>query len=243
MICSFTQTYSNNRNELYEFHNKDINDIYFRNKLDKNYYAFHNSDNEYMSKILNSDYFKQMNNLEVIMYRDISYTESFYKTLQKLKNDGVKYLFFLQDDVFSMESTEVIDALIDYVKNNEFDMLNIEKEYIDLKTQPKNIIYSNNKLTIYDTDSNDFKNIGIWSYDDGPYVARVDYLINNVYDPEYFMKGDIWEAEGYLFRRISDNKIQRYTTNYTIFRRFVIVGKNPGLLRDSELAILNKKFP
>jgi hypothetical protein len=184
-----------------------------------------------------------MNNLEVIVYRDISYTESFYKTLQKLKNDGVKYLFFLQDDVFSMESTEVIDALIDYVKNNEFDMLNIEKEYIDLKTQPKNIIYSNNKLTIYDTDSNDFKNIGIWSYDDGPYVARVDYLINNVYDPEYFMKDDIWEAEGYLFRRISDNKIQRYTTNYTIFRRFVIVGKNPGLLRDSELAILNKKFP
>jgi len=217
--------------------------IYFRNKLDKNYYAFHNTDDENTFNILNGNYFKQINNLEVIIYRDISYTHSFYNTLQKLKNDGVKYVFFLQDDVFSMESTEVIDSLMEYVKNNEFDMLNIEKEYIDLKTQPKNIIYSNHKLRIYDTDSNDFKNIGIWSYDDGPYVARVDYLINNVYDPEYFMKGDIWEAEGYLFRRISNHKIQRYTTNYSIFRRFVIVGRNPESLRDSELAILNKKFP
>jgi len=88
MICSFTQTYSNNRQELFDFHNKDTTDIYFRNKLDKNYYAFHNSDNEYTSKILNTNYFKQIKNLNIIKYSDISYTESLYKTLQMLKNDG-----------------------------------------------------------------------------------------------------------------------------------------------------------
>ena len=62
MLCSFTQTYSNNRNELFYYHNKDKTDIYFRNKLDKNYYIFHNSPHNYIEHIIGNDYFKKIKN-------------------------------------------------------------------------------------------------------------------------------------------------------------------------------------
>ena len=56
MICSYTQTYSDNRNELFYFHDKDQTDIYFRNKLDKNYYVFHNSSDNYIQHIIKSEH-------------------------------------------------------------------------------------------------------------------------------------------------------------------------------------------
>ena len=87
MIASFTQTYSDNRTVLFEFHNKDHIDIYFRNKLDINYYAFHNSPSEYVQNILEYPYFKSLNNIHYIYYNNITYTKSFFETLQKLKID------------------------------------------------------------------------------------------------------------------------------------------------------------
>lgn len=56
MICSYTQTYSNNRDELFYFHNKDKVDLNFRNKLDKNYYIFHNSPENYKLYICECDF-------------------------------------------------------------------------------------------------------------------------------------------------------------------------------------------
>jgi hypothetical protein len=95
MIASFTQTYSNNRNILYHYHNKDNTDIYFRNKLDKNYYVFHNSSKNYQDCICQGNYLSNINNLSIISYNDISYTQTIFKTLQKCKEDGVKYCMLL----------------------------------------------------------------------------------------------------------------------------------------------------
>ena len=62
MLCSFTQTYSDNRSILFEYHNKDKVDIKFRNKLDKNYYVFHNSSENYIKNMCKQSYFKEINN-------------------------------------------------------------------------------------------------------------------------------------------------------------------------------------
>ena len=223
MIASFTQTYSNNRNILYHYHNKDSTDIYFRNKLDKNYYVFHNSPKNYTDCICQGNYLSNIKNLSIISYNDMSYTQTIFKTLQKCKEDGVKYLFFLQDDVFPLVDNNIIDELLLFIKNNSFDMLNIEVPNIKLDAP---IIYSSENLKIYDTTSDDFKEKKIWSFDDGPYVASLDFLMTKIYDDIFFSKNDIWSAEIYLHDRVDKNKIERLSTNLSIFKRMAIVGPN-----------------
>jgi hypothetical protein len=238
MFCSFTQTYSNTRNELFEYHNKDKTDIYFRNKLDKNYYIFHNSLHSYKEKIIQNYYFNNIKNIDFISYDNISYTHSFFNTLEKIKQDGYKYMFFLQDDVFSIVNEKLIDELLDFVKNNEFNMLNIEVS--DINTEAP-IIFSNDNIKIYNTTSEDFKNKNMWAFDDGPYVANIDYLITRVYDANFLKLNDIWNAERYLNHKINNNKIQRLTTNIKFFERIGIVGPT-AWNRENELIKLNKLF-
>ena len=80
-------------------------------------------------------------------------------------------------------------------------------------------------LKIYDTTSDDFVNKKFWAFDDGPYVANIDFLIN-LYDNIFLSKNDIWTAEVYLMQKVKSNKIQRLTANISIFARFGIVGPN-----------------
>jgi hypothetical protein len=239
MICSFTQTYANNRNELFEYHNKDMVDIYFRNKMDKNYYAFHNSSDDYYNNMIKNDYFTKMNNVEFIRYNNISYTKTLQLTLQRCKKDGFQYIVFLQDDVFSLVNENIINNLIKFTKTNSFDMLNLEVSNVNLNSE-KNI-YSNDSIIIHDTTSDDFKKSGLWAFDDGPYVANIDFLLNNIYDDIYYNKNDIWSAEGYINNKIQNRKIQRLVTNYNIFKRIGIVGPNAHS-RPSELIFLNNRF-
>jgi hypothetical protein len=237
MLCSFTQTYSDNRSELFYFHNKDKTDIYFRNKLDKNYFVFHNSPNEYKEKIIQNSYFNDIKNIDILSYDNICYTDSFYNTLMKIKNDGYKYMFFLQDDVFSNVNEKLIDELLIFINNNSFEMLNIERT--NIKTEAP-AIFSHDNLKIYDTNSEDFKNKNLWSFDDGPYVANIDFLINTLYDNNYFSMQDIWTAEGYLNSKIANNKIQRLSTNFQFFERYAIVGRN--IAYDYYIDKLNRLF-
>lgn len=231
MICSFTQTYSNNRYALYNYHNKDKVDIYFRNKMDKNFYAFHNSPYDYQQEILKNSYFSDINP-EIIRYDNISYTQSFLQSLSIMQSEGFKYMFFLQDDVFSRATNEDIDNLLDYIKTNDFDMLNLEA--VGIASQYK---YDNNNLKIYDTTSDDFMKTlfwsaddaiykNMWAFDDSPYVAKISFLFDAIYDKEYFEKNDICNAEWHLKYKIEKSPVQRLTTNVQFFERIGIVGPN-----------------
>ena len=223
MICSYTQTYGNNRSELFDYHNKDNTDIIFRNKLDKTYLVFHNSSSDYISNICQYKFYKKIKNIINITYNNISYTLSFMNTLLKIKNNGIKYVVFLQDDVFSLVDEIIIDELLLFVKNNSFDMLNLECPNININAP---IIYSNNNLIIYNTTSNDFINKDLWSFDDGPYIANIDFLLNKLYDNIYLSKSDIWSAEKYLANKVNHNPIQRLSTNISIYKRIGIIGPN-----------------
>ena len=237
MICAFTQTYSSDRQELFDYHDKAEVDIRFRNKLDGNYYAFHNSNETYKTRMCARPYFRSIERMTILTYNDMTYPRSLLLTLIKCRNDGVKYLFFLQDDVFSLVDDKVMDELLYFVRNTEFDMLNIDVN--DVNTSAP-VIYSAEKLKIYNTTSVDFVNSKMWAFDDGPYVARVDFLIKTLYDSTYFSMNDIWTAEVYLNRKIHGRPIQRLSTNLNIFRRFNIVGRN--LDREFNLDWLNRIF-
>jgi hypothetical protein len=114
-ICVITQTYSNNRIELFNYHNLDENDNYFRNKFDGNIYTFHNLSDEYYETLIKMDYFKNLNNLSLIRYNNISYPQTFKNTLSTLIKQGYEYVMFLQDDVFTTTKDKIIyDEIYDF---------------------------------------------------------------------------------------------------------------------------------
>ena len=93
-ICVFTQTYSDDRKILFDYHNLDKQDIKFRNNFD-NLFTFHNCSEEYRNEIINCDYFKKINNIEFAVYNDITYTETLKLTMELLKKKGYDYIIFL----------------------------------------------------------------------------------------------------------------------------------------------------
>jgi hypothetical protein len=237
-IAVFTQTYSDFRKELYDYHSLDIDDINFRNNFDINIFSFHNSSKNFQNDIKNSKYINNINKIEFIEYNNISYTETWKKSLIFMKSMGITHIIFLQDDCFYFNPLK-INNIIDFIKNEEFDMLNLECNFFDLNKKDKNIFFENKNICIYDTNSKDFLNRGWYSFDDGPYVASIDYLENNIYDNEYYSIGNIWTAENYLNDKIKNKNIQRLTTDFPFYKRFNILGPN-NWNRTNELNELKK---
>jgi hypothetical protein len=237
MFC-FTQTYSDNRHELFYFHNKDKVDRLFRNQMDKNVYAFHNVPELYRNEVLHNEYFK-MNHLDCVLYNNMTYSNTFYHTLRKCKEEGYTYLFFLQDDVFSIMDESVMKELLQFIKTNRFDMLNLETPYERLTTNAEPI-YSSNGFTVYNTTTEDFKKSGLWPFDDSPYVAHIDYLLQ-WYDYKYIQQPLISYAEAYLAMKANNSPQKRYVTNHVLFKRIGIVGPN-AWNREVELGFLQEKF-
>jgi hypothetical protein len=238
-ICVFTQTYSDFREELFLYHDLDDLDIYFRNHFDLNLYSFHDVSEDMKNKLLKKSYFLNLNNLEIITYNNISYNQSWKETLMKLKSYGVEKIIFLQDDCFSISSKEKIDALIEYIKNGNFKLLSIERNIDEFKVSNKNIIYDK-LIKVYDTYTNDYEGVS-YSFDDGPYVGDLDFLIEKVYDDNYYSFGSIWSGELYLKKKMESNIIERYVTSCPSHFRFNIVGANVTF-RDENLTKLNKLF-
>lgn len=237
-ICVFTQTYSNDRKELFKYHCKDQSDIDFRNEFDLNLYSFHNCSNEYIDELLEYDYFQRIKNLKIIRQNDISYTDSFKEALKFIYKNNFDYMVFLQDD--SLTKNAINEKLIDFIKNGEYDMLNLEMTPKDLKTT-KDIIYKNNELEIYNTSSEDFVKRGWYAFDDGGYAANVKFILTDLYDEEYLSKGNIWDAETYLNFKIHKKPIQRFTTNNNFYWRYNILGRN-NWDRENLLKQLNERF-
>ena len=225
-ICVFTQTYSNNRQELFKYHELDYLDIEFRNNFEFNLYSFHNSTPEYMKIINEFNYLKSLKNINIISYSNLSYTETFKNTLQGVLNLGFDYIIFLQDDCFTNDKNINIEELVNFIKNEDFDMLNLEWKGSNLNLKNEEIYYESNGFTVYNTTSDDFKNLGLYSFDDGAYVANIKFLLNELYDENYFNIGSIWSAENYLNNKINNKKIQRLTTNISLYNRYNLVGIN-----------------
>jgi hypothetical protein len=234
-ICSFTQTYSDARQELFTFHDRDAVDVYFRNKLDDNYFVFHNSSNDYIQAMQQKKYLQSIVTKQVIAINDVSYTQSLLQTLKRIQAAGFKYMAFLQDDTFCMVGREEIDHLLSYVETNDFNMLNIEIKNVNTE---KDVLFEKSNLVVYNTDSVDFSKT-MWSMDDGPFIANVDFLLGKVYDANFFLLNDVWSAESYTNDKIKRNPIQRLSTNTVFFVRVNIVGKH-AFMRDEHIPLLTR---
>lgn len=117
-------------------------------------------------------------------------------------------------------------------------MLNLEVTPPILMIEPK-IIYSTNNLKVYDTNSNDWAKRGAYAFDDGAYVAKIDFLLKNIYDDNYFNNGTVWAGEFYLQNKIKP--IERLTTNISFYKRYNILGPNNSD-RDTVINKLESRF-
>lgn len=235
-ICTFTQTYSNNRGILFEFHDLDKTDTDFRNNFDSNLYSFHNSSDDFFDVVKNSSYFNRIRNLRTVRFDGISYTETWRRVLEELLQLGFQKIMFLQDDVFSGGRVkwdgdlnyDIINysPLVDFIKNGDYKMLNIEHNVETWSVLDAPVVYENGDLKVYGTSSTDFEKAGFYAFDDGPYVADIRYLIERVYDQNYYRIGDVWNGEGYTNQKIKMNPIERFTVNIPVYHRSRLIGIN-----------------
>lgn len=226
-ICVFSQTYGN-RQSLFLYHNINKIEIDFRNKFDLNIYSFHNCDDLYVENLKKEQYFKNIKDIEFIYYKNISYPLSFKETLLKIKQMGFDYLIFIQDDCFILNEKLNLNFIVDFIKKENFKMLNISYKLDDIIDDVDNekIRYKkNNEFLVYESNTFDFAK-KTFSFNDSPYVANLDFLINEIYDENYFSLSNIWDAEKYLNEKMKKQKKERLITNLNIYKTMNIVGIN-----------------
>jgi len=233
---------------------KDFYDIKFRNNFD-NIFTFHNCSEHTIDKLKKYDFFNEIKNKEFIIYNNINYTESLKKTIYHLKENGYTHIIYCEDDSlfqFGLNDTNdrhiILDDLINFIKENDkFGMINLEwnggwEGFYSRRMDNEIKNYKYNNLNIFETKSIDWSTDStLYAFDGGAYVAKIDYLIDNLYDDGYFSQGDSWSGERYLNNKWKQKEYERLTTNLPIYKRYNILGKN-SWNRNEELKTLKNLF-
>jgi len=231
MIASFTQTYGDARKELYDLKEFDQPDIHFRKLCDRNFYSFHNCTADTVKYVLQKDWFKQSKFTPVFypsLPQAISYPESWKRSLEMMKSKGVSKVVFLQDDVFAFGTSEQYDELMNWVRTHEFKMIMMESPASQLGVEDQPLLLDGNSIKIYSC-TNELlvsRNPQMWSLDDAPYIADIDYLLETIYDSQYYRYPNIWQAEHYLKSKMDKTCIERNVCSDKLFDRTNIVGQN-----------------
>jgi len=237
MIGSLTFTYGDKRLELVEYKSKDLSDKHFRNLLDLNLYLFHNSPNEYIDNVKNSKLLDGFN----FTFGTISgdYPAALKLALTKLKEKGVRKLFFIQDDAFScLKDLSLYNELVDFAKTTSLPYFCIE--HFDGSGNPTTLVNANG-FNVLDINTSWFEEKGWWPWDDASYCADIDYALETIHDDQYFSYPDIWSAEFYLKHKFTKTNSQRPICDKQFFRRTNIVGAN-SWNRENELKHLADYF-
>lgn len=235
------------REELFFYRSKDKSYNLFKNSLDYNLYIFHNCYKDYAKNIVG----KYLNNQKDHSYilRD-NYPKAFEFALNYLKDIGVEKVIFMQDDVFSCgkslgsdwdynsdESYNAYNELFNYLKKTDLNYINLE---IFDKNKDIEVLESLNNFKVLKTDVQFCRSKNLWSFDDSPYYAKIDYAMNTIYDKNYYSKNNIWDAEFYLKDKFDIINIDRFITDQPFFKRFYLVGPNAKPFREFYLSEVNK---
>ena len=226
-IASFTQTYGDKRKELYDLKEYDVPDMTFRRLCDKNYYSFHNCPDEVVQYVTKTKWFSAAPYI-VLRYDNITYPMSLFRTLLTAKQDGVDYLVFLQDDVFATAKPECYAELMQWCRSNEFNMINLEATADELKCDDQPLLMKGEHLDVYKCTNHlaVSRNPSRWAFDDAPYIAKLDFLLREVYDYTYYQYPDVWRAEHVLNSKMMHKLIERNLVSKKLFHRTNLVGMN-----------------
>lgn len=191
MICSFTQTYFNNRLDLLKYQMMDDNLVEFKNRLDLNLYSFHNSSDKTVDEFLKIN---RLKNLMVLRYNNVSYTECIIDSLKIIKD--FDYVFFIQDDGLSTGRIDY-DKLLSHLHPNIFVSLGFRTRDFSMKPIETDGIFS-----VYTC--RNFFDEGFLSIDDSPYISDTKNMMS-FYDEDWKKQQNVWTAEMYLSDKMKDS--------------------------------------
>jgi hypothetical protein len=225
---SFFQTYGD-RLPLLKIRAEDQHFQNFISNFDMNIISLHNPSDEVKNYVLNN---KILKNSTLFVFNDNTYCDCIRYLMNFLESKQINKFFFYQDDTFSYEVNENNkNDLKKLVFENEYEMLNLSYkiEYLVEKgkwtEKNKNILCKNDSFSLYDTDTFDFRDSGLWGFDDSCFVCNMDRL-KTIFDSNYFNYPDIWNAEHYLKHKFESNKATRYITDVSFFINYNILGRN-----------------
>lgn len=236
-VCVFTQTYGNDRGEIFDWKLKDENFNWFIQQF-HSILSFHNTSDEFIENVISRYPIWD----EIVTIRGVNYTESFRKIIEYVKESNFTKFIFLQDDCFSANrDKKYYESLVDYIKNEKFDMLNLSYTLDDDgKFKTKQL---NENFSVFENTNHDLVNSNgeaFYYFDDSAFCASVDFL-DNIYDENYFQIKDIWHAEVYLHRKFKDIVIPRNCLNVEMFRNSNFIGPN-SWNRENELKWLENSL-
>lgn len=211
MLCSFTQTYGDDRNILISAQMKDKNLVEFKNLFDVNIYSFHNCPQSVIDHFWSVN---RLSNVEILTYNKMSYTDTMRVTKNVLKTLNCDVLFFIQDDGFSVDKIDYNQLLKEFKEG--FISLGFCKDDFENKTLIK-------ENSFYKTTSIDFYKQGFWALDDSPYLASFN-IIDKIYNEKYLSKSNIWKAEAYLAERFTGESLDKIVLDKKLFINVNIIG-------------------
>lgn len=235
-ICSFTQTYNNDRNIIYKFKQYDDTDNYFRNKLSHNIYSFHGTNEQTRRNIINNP-FLERTPFEIFTYPiTMSYTHTYKQSLLKIKEKGYSYILFLQDDVFTVnQCKQDWDDLFHIIQNESFNLLSLETVYKSLENYK--ILFNRGNVNIYDTFTSTTCNE--YMFGGFPFIANIDYLLSEMYDEEFF-NCDFKTVEYFLSYRLKS--VPCYSCNFQFYEKHNLCGQSNKEIFSTNILKMEQKY-
>lgn len=229
MNVSFFQTYGD-RLPLLNARKEDTHFQNFIKNFDLNIISLHNP-TENVKQFVKTN--KILNKSIMFVFNGNKYCDCICHLIKFLKQKPLNKFFFYQDDTFSKEVNEKnIKDLINIVFNTTYEMINLSYKInylVDEKKnwskENKNILYKGDWFNLYDTNTFDFKDSGLWAFDDSCFVCS-SQMLDVIFDENYFQNPDIWCGENYLNNKFKNNKINRYITDISFFSNYNILGPN-----------------
>lgn len=228
MNVSFFQTYGD-RLPLLKARTEDLLFKKFLDKFDLRIIGLHDVSDNVKNYINQTDFFKDYLLLD---FKGINYCQCIKQLLDILRERNVERFLFYQDDTFSYELKEYnVNDLIEMIFNFNYDVLNIsyKTEYLIEKgkwtPKDKKILHSTPSFNLYDTSTFDFRDSGLWSFDDSCFVCNQNALWN-IYDERYLQHADVWHAELYLKFKYDQICMNRFITDTSFFINYNILGHN-----------------
>ena len=191
-----------------------------RNSLDEISFTFHNSPQKFKEKaktILSNIYEKPVVFRE---YDEISYYDSILAQLNEMKVTGFTDILLIQDDQYGLNNNnniEKVKNIVDFYRANlDVTFLHIfGREGYPSKHRLPLCERSHGDIIFNKFDSRDFKRDGIWSYNDGTYLASIDFLLTLLRpNAKVQIPSNVWHFEMYC-KMILDNKKSSPTNTIT----------------------------
>lgn len=237
MNISFFQTYGD-RLPLLKIRSEDNCFQNFINNFDINIISLHNVSDNVREYIKNT---KILKNSLIFDFKNINYCQCIQHLMTFLEEKKADKFFFYQDDTFSCEiNNKNIEELKKLIFENNFDLINISYKLEHLiekgkwTAEEKKIIYNTPYFNLFDTTTFDFKNSGLWAYDDSCFICSFNKL-KTIYDNKYFSFSDVWQAENYLRQKFEQENMNRFITDISFFINYNILGHNTNSINIEKL--------